>query len=231
MAQAECSGLGQSLRHCPPSWCAHQALSSARVADPILSWLRDYLSNRTQSVVLEGQSSSPCNVTLGVPQGSILGPLLFILAFYSIFHLPLSSGRSMTEYADNATYSKRLASDQDVEDMNVDLKTISDWISGSGCRLNLGKAKVMVISLKKSPPHPTVLLCCAGVEHTNSYKLLGVTVTSNLSWATHILQISSKAEKHLLGFLQRVFKDAGRGCLATLYKSVVLPHLDYCCSV
>jgi len=100
----------------------------------------------------------------------------------------------MTGCADDATYSKWLASDRDVEDVNADLKTNSEWISGSGFRLYLGKAKVMVISCKKSPPHPNVLLCGAGVEHTNSFKLLGVTVTNNLSWATHITPAYTPAD-------------------------------------
>ena len=73
------------------------------------SWFRDYLTDRSQSVALQGSSSPSCRVTSGVPQGSILGPLLFILFFDGIFHLPLSPESNLSGYADDITYSRSIS--------------------------------------------------------------------------------------------------------------------------
>ena len=93
--------------------------------------------------------------------------------------------------------------------------------------LNTSKVKVMVISRKRSPPRPVIQIQGDTVEHVSSFKLLGVVITSDLTWKIHIQHIICKARK-LLGFLHRVFAEGGRRCLVQLYESIILPHLDYC---
>ena len=90
------------------------ALSSLGVVNQPLAWFKDYLSDRSQFVVVQGSSSPLSSVTSGVPQGSILGPLLFIVAFDGIFHLPLSNNSSLIGYADDLTYSRILSCDEDL---------------------------------------------------------------------------------------------------------------------
>ena len=88
----------------------------------------------------------------------------------------------------------------------------------------------MVLSRKKSPPTPSIVLQGETIELVSSFKLLGVIISRDLTWRSHISYIISKA-KRLLGFLYRTFKEGGRHCLSQLYKAVVLPHLDYCSCV
>ena len=88
----------------------------------------------------------------------------------------------------------------------------------------------MVISQKRHPPTPSIVISGHQVEQVSSFKLLGVTISNDLSWRQHILCLVSKT-KRLLGSLYRVFGNCNRSCLSTLYKSVILPHLDYCSSV
>ena len=97
-------------------------------------------------------------------------------------------------------------------------------------KLNFEKIKAMVISRKKTPPQPTILLRDHRVEYIESYKLLGVTISNNLSWRPYIVSTISKA-KRLLGFIYRTSSQGGQGCLSRLYQSIVLPHLDYCSCV
>ena len=161
-----------------------------------------------------------------MPQGSILGPLLFILTFDGIFHLPLFPECNLSGYAD-VTYSWPPSDESAVTD---DLKVICEWLTSSGFRLNANKVKAMVISRKRSPPRPHLELEGDVLEYVDNFKLLGITVTNDISWKSHILHTVSKA-KRLLGFFYGVFKEGGQQCLTRLYKSIVIPHLDYCSSV
>ncbi len=88
----------------------------------------------------------------------------------------------------------------------------------------------MIISHKKVPPLVNIQLQEEYIEVVNIFRLLGVTITSNLSWKQHITDITAKARK-LLRFLFRLFKESGPSCLDKLYKSIVLPHLEYCSCV
>ncbi len=208
----------------------HYGVIDALSGAGMLTWFRDYLSNRSQYVAVQGSSSPPSIVTSGVPQGSILDPLLFILSFDGIFHLPLSHERLLTGYADDVTCSWRISKDEDVSAAASDLDTICEWVKEHGFRLNMDKVKAMIISRKKKPPRPNLCLRGESIEFVDSFRLLGVTITSELTWRTHICETISKS-KRLLGFLYRVFREGGQKCLSRLYKSVVLPHLDYCSSV
>ena len=88
----------------------------------------------------------------------------------------------------------------------------------------------MIISRQKKPPSPDLCLGGKPLVFVGSFCLLGVTITSDLTWRMHINETISKS-KRLLGFLYRVFREGGQKCLSRLYRSVVLPHLDYCSSV
>ena len=206
------------------------AISMACVTGKALMWISDYLSGRRQFVALEGESSPLAGVTSGVPQGSILGPLLFLASVDGIFRLPLSPSGEITGYADDTTYSKKISDDQDIALAISDLNTIGHWIETAGFRLSVLKVKMMVISRKRYPPTPSIVISGHQVEQVSSFKLLCVTISEDLSWRQHILGLVSKT-KRLLGFLYRVFDNCNRSCLSDLYKSIILSHLDYCSSV
>ena len=128
------------------------------------------------------------------------------------------------------TYSRSISGPLDEPAVSDDLETICNWLTSQGFRLNINKVKAMVISRKKSPPCPHLELQGDKLEYVNNFRLLGVIITNDLSWKSHILHITSKARR-LLGFLYRVFNEGGPCYLNKLYKSIVLPHLDYCCCV
>ncbi len=108
-----------------------------------------------------------------------------------------------------------------------DLEKVFYWMSSRNFNLNLAKVKAMTVSRKKHPPQPDIKLQSKTIQHVDSFKLLGVTISSDLSWNPHITAVASKA-KRLLGFLYRMLRDSSRNCLSRLYEVVVLPNLDYC---
>ena len=134
------------------------ALAGSGVCGSLLVWFCDYLTERSQRVVLQGSFSHSIAVPSGVPQGSILGPLLFILTFNGILKLALSSGSGLIGYADDVTYYKCLTSAEYAPAVNSDMGVICDWVDENKFKLNYVKVKAMVISRKKTPPQPTILL-------------------------------------------------------------------------
>ena len=206
------------------------SLSTADVTGKLLQWFRSYLENRLQFVAIQGGTSSPAAVSSGVPQGSILGPLLFILVFDGIFRLGLSASTNLTGFADDVTYSKATFCDSDIAEVVPDLEKINSWLDGRFLSLNLDKVKAMVITRKKNRPAPNISLQGHCIEQVSSFKLLGVTVSDDLSWRDHILSVCARSKK-LLRFIYRAFGVASKSCLNQLYKSLVLPVLDYSSAV
>jgi len=154
-----------------------------------------YQPNRSQKVVLQGSTSHSIGVSSGIPQGLILGPLMFILTFIRIFNLPLSPGSELKGYAEDVTYYKCLSSSQGTKDINSDLEILSNLIEDKGLRLNLNQVKAMLISRKKSPPQPTILLRDHGIEYASNFTMLCVITFGDLSWRAHILVTISKARR------------------------------------
>lgn len=207
-----------------------EALVNIGVRGTLLAWIADYLSHRSQFVVLMGSSSSPVRVTSGVPQGSILGPLLFILALDPMSKLPISQTGAIRVYADDTLLYKPVFNTKDLLALQDDVSTISVWVESRGLRFNVSKTKMLVISRKRHPPKPSISINGSQIEQVSAHRHLGVTITSDLSWSTHILATCCKAKK-LVGFLYRNFWFVDTRCLSYLYKALVRPVLEYCACV
>ena len=206
-------------------------LARCGVFGPLLRWFQCYLSERWQPVVLDGECSEKELVRSGVPQGSILGPLLFILTVDPMLQLCYSPGTTISMYADDIDLYKAISKAEDQTALQADVTLVQQWTSCRDLRLNQNKTKALVITRKKKPPAVSVHLNGSPIEQVSSYRYLGVTITDDLSWGKHINTVCCKA-KRTLGFLYRCFgRSTGRRPLVRLYQSLVLPVLDYCCSV
>ena len=195
----------------------------------LLAWLADYLTNRVQQVVVNGASSRQVPVTSGVPQGSVLGPLLFSIYINSITEVSLSSQSSRVLYADDALLYTPISHPDDFLAVQSDINAIKAWSDEHLLQLNLTKCKYMILSKKRSPAlkgHP-LLLGDSVLEEVETFKYLGVLIKNNLSWSDHIVGVCSKA-KQILGLLYRQFYiDSPADTLKQLYVSLVRPHLEY----
>ena len=180
-----------------------QKLKDTDLNQHILQWILSYLCNRQQYIVI-GASSSTTPVLSGVPQGSVLGPLLFLLYINHLSELQLTNGSKLTLHADDILLFKPISCPEDSSALQVDINSIHDGIRACYLTLNPLKCKYLVCSRKRQPHlSPSGLLLAKTVlEKVESYRYLGVVVTSKLSWSDHIDQICTKARK-LIGMLYR----------------------------
>lgn len=202
-------------------------LRAVGITGPLLSWFRSYLSNRSQLVAVHGADSNPVPVLSGVPQGSVLGPLLFLIYVNDLCLSTFSLNSSLVLYADDTTLYKPIIDSADLVSFQSDINTIHDWFCCNHLTANASKTKVMVISTKKDPfPNLNLLLNNQPIERVSSAKFLGIWITDRLSWNLHIENICSKARK-TIGFLHRSFQSAPISTRRTLYLALVRPILEY----
>ena len=199
------------------------------------SWIRSYLSNRSQQVCTGGETSPSLPVFSGVPQGSILGPLLFLIYIDDVAAISLSQGSTLNLYADDILLYKLIASGstQEYAVVQSDINIVGNWVDENYLTLNSAKCKYMTISRKRGNSADQVQLSVNGtpLEHVQSFKYLGLTISSDLSWSAHIISTCSKARK-LIGLLYRHFySNTTSESLLELYRAIVRPHLEYAAPV
>ena len=181
-----------------------------------------------------GSESEVVHAISGVPQGSVLGPLLFLVYINDLCHISLSHGSHTVLYADDLVLYKVIGSNScsAYGSMQEDIDRIAEWTNVNLLNFNRSKCKAMLISRRQHQHQPHLFyLQGDNIEQVCSYKYLGVMVTSNLKWDEHIDKVSLKT-KRLLGHLYRVFyRNVQPQYLLNLYISLVRPHLEYACQV
>ena len=161
------------------------------VGGPFLSILTEFSSNRLQRVAVDGHFNDYRNVISGVPQGSVLGPLLFILYTHGMW---FGLQNMLVSYADDATLlagipSRNMRSDV-TESLNIDLSKISTWCNLWGMRLNSNKTQSMIVSRSRTvfPPHPDLLVGSTSLESCELFKILGVMFDSKFTFERRLLK-------------------------------------------
>ena len=187
---------------------------------------QDYLSNRCQYVEYNGSISTTRSITTGVPQGSILGPLLFIIY---INDLPsVSNLFDMLIYADDTTLICNLDEVLDESTLNMELNNIHGWMSSNKLSLNIKKTKYMIFHTKQRHViYPSLNINNVKIERVTQFNFLGLILSSQLSWKNHIQFISNKISK-VIGVLYRLKDVYPQSVLLMLYNSLILSHINYC---
>ena len=204
-------------------------LASSNLPLPLLNWLHSYLLNRTQCVVVNGSSSSSLLVSSGVPQGSILGPLLFLIYVNGLTDLPFSPLTRLILYADDILIFKPISSSADMSYFQSDLDSISSWLSSHFLQINSSKSKYILFSHKSSyfDSFSKLTISQSPIERVSSFRYLGIILSSSLSWSPHISFVCNKSRK-ILGLLFRHFSPhSSPSTLIRLYISLVRPILEY----
>ena len=142
----------------------------------LLKWICSYLTNRSQRVVVDGTASSEVHTVSGVPQGSVLGPLLFLMYINSVTYLQLSQGSKLILYADDILLYKPIKTYSDYQDIQSDLDLLQARSDRNRLVFNLKKCKFMIITRKKTKllePLNNIMLGTSPIERTYSFKYLG----------------------------------------------------------
>ena len=202
-------------------------LEHSGIRGPILNWIREFLTNRQQKVVVSGESSTPVHVDSGVPQGTVLGPLLFNLF---INDMPSHVKSQMRLFADDALLYRRIDSANDQKILQEDLSALQHWADTWGMRFNPKKCYVMRIARSSKPLTKIYTLMNHPLEQVQNSKYLGVLISDNLKWGPHVNQVCQKANR-LIGFLRRNLKYCPKVLKDTAYKSLVRSNLEYCSSI
>lgn len=199
-----------------------------------VAWFSSYLDCRTQQTYISGLYSESSSVTTGVPQGSVLGPILFLIY---INDLPLSMEKTETDiFADDTTLSTSDVSlNRVVESLTHDLLNANKWCDLNRMSINVNKTKVMYISSKHKQNYihesnPCILYKTEQIFCSSEEKLLGITINNTLSWQSHIDNVLKKCNS-LLHLLSRIKLFISIPVRKMFYNAYILPHLDYCCII
>ena len=200
------------------------------IRGPALSWFKSYLSDRQQFVHINGYDSSMSNIHCGVPQGSILGPLLFLIYINDI--LNSSSILKFTLFADDTTVlASHKNRDSLIHILNSELTKISSWFKCNKLSLNIGKTNFMHFQTTHTNINPQsnydIKIDGLPLEKKDYTKFLGVTIDRHLSWNYHIANTSSHLAKGI-GILYRVKHILPQKHLLMLYNTLLLPYITYC---
>ena len=187
-------------------------------------WFRDFLSGRTQTVVVEGQKSREVEVTSGVPQGTVIGPLCFLIF---INDLPLEVYNSFTGiFADDTLLAKQINSASDSIQLQEDLTRLEKWTETWGMKFNAGKCEVMSVTNKRSPFKNKYWLDGVCLQEKKKLKYLGLTIDNKISFSEHIEE-KAKSSTTVLNMIRRNLYFAPSEVKAKAYMATVRPILEY----
>lgn len=189
-------------------------------------WIKTWLTERKQCVVVDGEQSEHCRVKSGVPQGTVLGPLMFLLYINDIGE---NINSKLRLFADDSLLYLAVSTETHCEKLQKDLDTLVNWAETWQMKFNAEKCYVLRITTNRKPIKYEYKMrghILKAVEH-NPY--LGVELTNKLSWDNHINNIVSKASRSL-GFLRRNLHKCPETIKKQAYIALVRPHLEYASS-
>lgn len=190
-----------------------------------VNWIAAYLSHRTQSVSIGGCISPVLPVTSGVPQGSVLGPLLFLVYINDIVSI-IDAGVHIRLFADDCIIFKEITSSSDQLLLDHSLHSVVSWCDTWKMKLNSAKSTLLRITKKKQPFEYIYNIADTPVTVERECKYLGLIISDTLSWSPHIKHICTSASRKL-GFIKRKLNDAPIQVKLHAYYSLVRSKLEY----
>ena len=190
----------------------------------ILSWITSFLHGRTQQVVVNGSKSRPRDVKSGIPQGSVLGPILFVIY---INDLPeIVDGRThVFLFADDTKVFREIHSHHDCELLQEDLTKMLKWTQEWLLKFHPEKCVSMRIG-KEEPPLHSYKLEDHVLKYSSCEKDIGVYIDNALKFDTHINLKINKANS-TMGIIRRTFEYMDKDIFCKLFKALVRPHIEY----
>lgn len=199
-------------------------LKAYNLNSQVIDWIISFLSNRQQRVRLFNTYSNWVQVISGIPQGSILGPLLFLI-YVNDIQETCRLGSNLYLYADDSKLFRYISGEFESFALQSDLTNLKDWFTKWLLKLNIDKCKVVSFGRNVINVHQ---YCIEDVEieHVQHIKDLGVTFEAKLNFSLHINDKVNKANS-ILGIIKRNFRYLSQESFVMLYKSLVRSHLEY----
>ena len=196
-------------------------LKAHGMGDQLCSWVENWLTNRKQRVVINGEASDWLHVTSGVPQGSVLGPLLFLIYINDI---DFGVSSKISKFADDTKLGGKALTIGDCESIQKDLDNLNNWSEKWLLKFNKDKCKIMHVGYNNLKHN--YKLQGRNLIRVEEEKDLGVIVKSDLKNGSQCIAASRKANT-VLGFIARNFDCKTPEVITRLYTSLVRPHLEY----
>lgn len=211
-------------------------LSAFGVGSELCRWIESFLTNRSIQVVLDGTISDRFEINAGVPQGSVLSPILFLIYINDLLSTTFNP---IHGFADDSTLHHSYKFDKVpkgeqvgearkgmVDTLSSDLNSLKGWVRANRVELNLGKTQKCRFSHKRSEISTGLSSITEELEETANLRILGTNVTSKLLWSEHVRSVTKDAAKRL-GFLRRCKKFFSSSELAIIYKAYIRPLLEF----
>ena len=193
---------------------------------PLLEWFRSYLTGRKQATTVEGARSDDAHILSGVTQGSILGPILFLL-YVNDMAAATHENFELALYADDAKQFCEIKNINDCHNMQTQIDTLEEWSNTWLLRFNVEKCNVMSITRKISPIKFDYYLGNNHLTKVKEFKDLGVIIQDNMLWDSHIRTQVKKANRMLYFINRTLGPRTPLEAKRLLYLSLVHPHLEY----
>ena len=194
----------------------------------VVGWIESFLADRTQRVIVDGHTSAEAPVLSGVPQGTVLGPLLFLIFINDIATNVTSSIRLV---ADDCLVYRETSTQQQCQLLQKDLDELAAWSITWGMAFNVSKCNI--VSITNAIKNRQIFIYSMNnpvIKTINSTAYLGLTINNKLQWSEHINNITS-ADNRMLGFLSRTLRKCPQKLKEKAYKTTVRPKLEYCAAI
>ena len=189
----------------------------------VVNWIQCFLSHRRQRVVVNGKFSNWSRVGSGVPQGSVLGPVLFVIYINDLVDYCEHDSKILM-FADDCKIYRHISCVDDQGRLQICLDKIVEWFSNHLLSLNVGKCKTG--SYGRNPEMHVYKINGRVLENDGKYKDLGLTFDSKLRFDLHIREKINKANS-ILGIIKKYFRHSSVEAKLLLYKSQVRSHMEY----
>ena len=205
-------------------------LRSLGITNTLGKWIHSFLTNRSQVVAIKGAISQITEVVSGVPQGSVLGPLLFLIHITDINSSVTHS--SVRSFADDTRIQCEITDINSAVRLQDDLNAIYAWAEENNMSFNNSKFELLRYGKNEAIKNQTSYktLSGAAIEEKKMVRDLGVVITSDAMFGTHIGQVVRKCRMQM-GWILRTFTCRDELSMLTLYRSLLLPLLEYCCQL
>ena len=204
-----------------------QKLSNIGIGGALHWWISSFLNNRSQKVIVDGVKSKSVPVISGVPQGSVLGPLLFLI---HISDIDLEINHTLvTSFADDTRAVSKIKTMRDLSNLQSDIYQIYEWTNNNNMQLNDTKLVALRYGNDDSIKITTSYITPSGaiIAEKDQVKDLGVMMSNDASFNSHIDLITESA-KNLSSWILRTFKTRKEEPMILLWKTLMLPTIEYC---